>query len=146
MKRLMFEGLYSWSVFDEEKQFDFNGHLWWRPEGNVLIDPVPMGAGDRAQLDALGGAALIVLTNRDHDREAVEFREATGAELVAHEADAPLFDFPIDRTVVDGEEIVPDLRVLHLKHGKSPGEMALIWRGGKWCSSGTLCGARRPAR
>ena len=131
MKRLMFEGLYSWSVFDEEKQFDFNGHLWVRPEGNVLIDPVPMQAGDRAQLDALGGAALIVLTNRDHDREAVGFKEQTGAQLVAHEADAPLFDFPIDRTVGDGEEIVPDLRVLHLEHGKSPGEMALIWRGGQ---------------
>ncbi len=118
-------------MFDEEKQFDFNGHLWVRTEGNVLIDPVPMGPGDRDQLEALGGAKLIVLTNRDHDREAVGFRELTGAQLVAHEADAPLFDFPIDRTVTNGEEIVPDLRVLHLEHGKSPGEMALIWRGGQ---------------
>jgi uncharacterized cupin superfamily protein len=126
----MFEGLYSWSVFDEEKQFDFNGHLWVRAEGNVLIDPVPMGTADRAQLDALGGAKVIVLTNRDHDRAALGFREQTGAQLIAHEADAPLFDFPIDRTVTDGEEIVPDLRVLHLEHGKSPGEIALVWRGG----------------
>lgn len=131
MKRLMFEGLYSWSVFDEEKQFDFNGHLWVRPEGNVLVDPVPMGASDRAQLAALGGARTIVLTNRDHDREAVGFKEQLGARLVAHAAEAPHFDFPIDRTVVDGEEVVPDLRALHLEHGKSPGEIALIWRGGQ---------------
>ncbi|MDE2935311.1 MAG: cupin domain-containing protein [Chloroflexota bacterium] len=131
MKRLMFEGLYSWSVFDEEKQFDFNGHLWVRPEGNVLIDPVPMGASDRAQLAALGGATTIVLTNRDHDREAVEFKEQLGAQLVTHVAEAPHFEFPIDRTVADGEEIVSDLRVLHLEHGKSPGEIALIWLGGQ---------------
>ncbi len=126
----MFDDLYTWSVFDEEKQFDFNGYLWVREEGNILIDPVPMSASDLAQLDELGGAALIVLTNRDHERDAVAFKERTGAQIVAHEADAPLFELVVDRAVADGEEIVPDLGVLHLAHGKSPGEIALIWRGG----------------
>ncbi len=130
MKRVMFDDLYTWSVFNEEKQFDFNGYLWVREQGNILIDPVPMSGGDAAQLDALGGAALIVLTNRDHERDAVAFKERTGAQIVAHEADAPLFALAVDRTVADGEEIVPDLRVLHLAHGKSPGEIALLWRGG----------------
>ena len=27
MKRVMFDDLYTWSVFNEEKQFDFNGYL-----------------------------------------------------------------------------------------------------------------------
>ena len=58
MKRVMFDDLYTWSVFNEEKQFDFNGYLWVREQGNILIDPVPMSARDAAQLDALGGAAL----------------------------------------------------------------------------------------
>ncbi len=128
MKRVMFDDLYTWSVFNEEKQFDFNGFLWVREEGNVLIDPVPMSAGDIKQMDELGGAALIVLTNRDHERDAVAFKEHTGARIVAHEADAPLFELAVDRTVTDGEEIRPDLRVLHLAHGKSPGEIALLWR------------------
>lgn len=130
MKRVMFDDLYSWSVFNEEKQFDFNGYLWVREAGNILIDPVPMSASDLEQLDKLGGAALIVLTNRDHERDAVAFRERTGAQIVAHEADAPLFELAVDRTVAEGEEIVPDLGVLHLAHGKSPGEIVLIWRGG----------------
>ncbi len=130
MKRVMFDDLYTWSVFNEEKQFDFNGYLWMREQGNILIDPVPMSASDAAQLDALGGASLIVLTNRDHERDAVAFQERTGAQIVAHEADAPLFELSVERTVTDGEEIVPDLRVLHLAHGKSPGEIALLWRGG----------------
>ena len=131
MKRVMFDDLYTWSVFNEEKQFDFNGFLWVREAGNILIDPVPMSENDGAQLDALGGAALIVLTNRDHERDAVAFQERTGAQIVAHEADAPLFELAVDRTVTDGEEIVPDLQVLHLEHGKSPGEIALLWRGGR---------------
>ena len=112
---------------------------WVREQGNILIDPVPMSAGDAAQLDALGGAALIVLTNRDHERDAVAFKERTGAQIVAHEADAPLFALAVDRTVADGEEIVPDLRVLHLAHGKSPGEIALLWRGGSVAFIGDLC-------
>jgi uncharacterized cupin superfamily protein len=126
----MFDDLYTWSVFNEEKQFDFNGFLWVRDDGNILIDPVPMSAQDAAQLDELGGAALIVLTNRDHERDAMAFKQRTGAQFVAHEADAPLFELAVDRTVADGEEIVPDLRVLHLEHGKSPGEIALLWRSG----------------
>ena len=128
MKQVTFDDLYTWSVFNEEKQFDFNGFLWVREDGNILIDPVPMSAGDAAQLKELGGAALIVLTNRDHERDAVAFKERTGAQIVAHEADAPLFELAVDRAVTDGEEIVPDLRVLHLAHGKSPGEIALLWR------------------
>ncbi len=131
MKQALFDDLYTWSVFDEEKQFDFNGFLWVRAEGNILIDPVPMSAGDAAQLDALGGAALIVLTNRDHERDAAALQERTGARIAAHAADAPLFSLAVDRTVADGEEIVPDLRALHLEHGKSPGEIALLWRGGR---------------
>ena len=131
MKRVIFDDLYTWSVFNEEKQFDFNGYLWVREEGNVLIDPVPMSASDAAQLDALGGAALIVLTNRDHERDAAVLQKRTGARIVAHEAEAPHFGLTVDRTVMDGEEIVTDLRALHLAHGKSPGEIALLWRGGR---------------
>ena len=47
MKRLIFEDIYSWSVFSPERQIDFNGHLWVRPDGNILIDPVPMSDDDR---------------------------------------------------------------------------------------------------
>ena len=42
MKRVAFDDIYSWSAFDERRQIDFNGHLWVREEGNILIDPVAM--------------------------------------------------------------------------------------------------------
>ena len=59
MKQVLFSDMYSWSVFSEPRQIDFNGHLWRRPDGNVLIDPVAMTAADLEQFDALGGAAFI---------------------------------------------------------------------------------------
>ena len=79
----VFPDMYCWSVFNEDRQIDFNGHLWVREEGNVLFDPVPMIESDLAQLDRLGGAAWIVVTNRDHEREAGAFRERTGARVIA---------------------------------------------------------------
>ena len=127
MKRLLLENFYSWSVFSEARQIDFNGHLWVREGGNVVIDPVAISAADLAQLKELGGALLIVVTNRDHTRMTELFREETGAQVVAHEEDAGSFPFPVDRAVVEGEEIVPEMEVVHLRYGKSPGEIALVW-------------------
>lgn len=127
MKQI-FHDMYCWSVFHEGRQLDFNGHLWVREHGNVLIDPVPMIASDLAQFDALGGAALIVVTNRDHEREAAVFSQRTGAPIAVHERDAPLLESNDARPLADGDEVVDGLRVIHLgAGGKSPGEIALHW-------------------
>ncbi|NKB68763.1 MAG: cupin domain-containing protein [Candidatus Latescibacteria bacterium] len=127
MKALACDNFYTWSIFSQERQIDFNGHLWVRNEGNILIDPVPMEAADLDQFDALGGASWIVLTNRDHEREADFFRRRTGAQITAHRADIALFSAAVDRPLEDGEEIVPGLQAIQLEYGKSPGEIALYW-------------------
>ena len=72
MKQLHRPDLYAWSVFDEARNIDFNSYVWVRPEGNVVFDPLPMSPHDRAHLDALGGVALIVVTNSDHLRASRE--------------------------------------------------------------------------
>lgn len=125
MKQLTLNGFYTWSIFSEMRQIDFNGHLWTRPQGNILIDPVPMSDADLRQLEQLGGARLIVVTNRDHEREADAFRKRFGAEVAAHEADAPLLSMQVDRTLKDGEEVAAGMRAVRLENGKSPGEIAL---------------------
>ena len=127
MKQLMLGDIYCWSRFSEERQIDFNGHLWVRQEGNVLIDPVPMIDSDLAQLEELGGAEWIVITNRDHEREAADFKERTGARIAVHAADADAMGADADRLLEDGDEVVAGLVVVHLEYGKSPGEIALHW-------------------
>ena len=138
MKKTLFDDIRSWSAFDETRQIDFNGHLWLRPEGNILVDPVAMIDSDLAELERLGGAALIVLTNRDHERQADFFRRRTGAKVLAHEADAGSIACGADRSLEDGEEIVPGLRAVHLRHGKSPGEIALHWSDKRLLLAGDL--------
>ena len=123
----MIEDIYSWSVFSDTRQIDFNGHLWVREEGNIAIDPVAMCDTDRSHLEQLGGVKYIVITNRDHEREAAAFQEWTGAEVIVPEADADEMDIEPVRTLSDGETIVPGLRAVHLSYGKSPGEIALYF-------------------
>ena len=50
MKQLHRKDLFCWSVFDKERNIDFNSVLWVRDAGNVLIDPLPMSEHDHEHL------------------------------------------------------------------------------------------------
>ncbi len=124
MKQLSVPGFFSWSVFSAAKQMDFNGHFWARPGGNVLFDPPVMSEDDQKHVDTLGGVRLCVLTNADHLRDVMRLKQRFGFDVVAHALDAQTMDVPVGRRVQHGDEIVPGLFAVHLKHGKTPGEFA----------------------
>ena len=125
MKRLHRADLYGWSTFDEARDIDFNAIVWVRPEGNVLVDPLPMTPHDRTHLAGLGGAAWIVITNSDHVREAAKLAKELGARIAGPRAEKDAFPIPCDRWLGDGEEIVPGLVAYELEGSKTPGELAL---------------------
>lgn len=129
MKRLHRSDLYSWSEFDQDRNIDFHGVLWVRPEGNILIDPVPLCAHDQQHLQQLGGAQWIVLTNSDHVRDAENVATLTGAKLAGPQAEADTFPVQCDRWLSDSEELVPGLKVFELEGSKTPGELALLLQG-----------------
>lgn len=129
MKSLHRPDLYSWSTFDESRNVDFHGLLWTRPAGNVLVDPLPLGAHDQAHLDALGGAAHIVITNSDHTRAAEALRDRYGARLYGPAAERDGFPLASDVWLGDGDEVVPGLVALALDGSKTPGELALVLDG-----------------
>lgn len=126
MKSLHRPDLYCWSTFDAARNVDFHGVCWTRPDGNVLIDPLPLSDHDRAHLEALGGAAWIVITNSDHTRAAQEIAAWTGAKIAGPAAERDTFPFVCDRWLTDGDVVVPGLRVLTLDGSKTPGELALL--------------------
>jgi glyoxylase-like metal-dependent hydrolase (beta-lactamase superfamily II) len=129
MKQLHRPDLYSWSTFDESRNVDFHGVAWVRPGGNVLIDPLPMSEHDRAHLERLGGASLIVLTNSDHVRGSRELAERFGAALCGPRAERETFPVACERWLGDGDEPAPGLRVIELHGSKTPGELALLLDG-----------------
>nr|ADN18382.1 conserved hypothetical protein [Gloeothece verrucosa PCC 7822] len=96
MKSLHRPDLYSWSFFDTERNIDCNSIAWIRPEGNVLIDPLPLSTHDLNHLNSLGGAAWIVITNSDHIRAAAEIAALTGAKVAAPMGEKETFPIPSD--------------------------------------------------
>ncbi|MBR8833196.1 MAG: hypothetical protein DSM106950_03915 [Stigonema ocellatum SAG 48.90 = DSM 106950] len=87
MKLLHRQDLYSWSSFDEERNVDFNSIAWIRPEGNVLIDPLPLSTHDYNHLNSLGGVRWIAITNSDHVRASKEIAQITNAHIAGPAAD-----------------------------------------------------------
>lgn len=126
MKALHRGDLFGWSGFDEARNIDFNSILWVRDGGNVVIDPMPLSPHDQAHLESLGGAAWVVVTNSDHVRTAQALAEQTGAKIAAPAAEQEGWDFPVDRWLADGDELVPGLQVFALEGSKTPGELALL--------------------
>lgn len=126
MKTLHRPDLFSWSIFDETKNLDFHGYYWQRPEGGVMVDPVPMSEHDLTHVVALGGVKHIVVTNSDHTRATAELAERFQAEVVGPLGEKDTFPIAVDRWVRDGEVIVPGLTAMALEGSKTPGELALV--------------------
>ncbi|MFB2974558.1 hypothetical protein ACE1CD_36990 [Aerosakkonema sp. BLCC-F183] len=126
MKSLHRSDLYMWSSFDSDRNVDFNSVAWIRPEGNILIDPLPLSNHDREHLNSLGGAAWIIITNSDHIRDSKDIAQLTGAKIAAPSAEQETFSIPVNRWLSDGEELVPGLKVMEMQGSKTPGELALI--------------------
>jgi hypothetical protein len=119
-------GVYEWSHFSEEKQLDFNGHLVTSGRELVIIDPPPMSEADAAFVERQGRVVAIVLTNRDHVREAGRYRTLFRTKVLAPAQDAPLMDITVDGLYTHGNRLLGVLQVIQLADNKTPGESALL--------------------
>jgi glyoxylase-like metal-dependent hydrolase (beta-lactamase superfamily II) len=98
----------------------------------LLVD----AAADAPALLAMIGDAdvrTIITTHGhwDHHRALPEVVAATGAQTVAHPADAGDLPVPVTRAVEHGDTVTvgdQTLEVVHLR-GHTPGSIALVWRG-----------------
>lgn len=129
VKSLHRPDLYTWSQFDPERNVDFHSLLWVRPEGNVVVDPLPLTEHDEKHLLELGGAAWIVITNSDHARASEALRAKTGARVAGPAGERAAFPLECDRWLSDGESLVPGLEIIALDGSKTPGELALLLEG-----------------
>jgi glyoxylase-like metal-dependent hydrolase (beta-lactamase superfamily II) len=129
MKHLL-PGIWQWSWFSQEKQLDFNG-LYIELDGQaVVVDPPPLTDDARAVIRRRGTVDALLITNRDHVREADACRREFGGRLLVPARDAVAIEIAPDATYRDGERLPCGLLVVGLSDQKSPGESAfLLMRG-----------------
>lgn len=121
----LFSGIEMWSWYSEEKGMNFNGYLIGQGKERVVIDPPQMTIDDKQDL-SIDGAKAVILTNRDHIREAKECRLLLNTKVWAPEADAPeMGSVTIDQTYKDGDLLPAGLKAVSIPNGKSAGESAL---------------------
>ena len=124
-------GIWEWSWFSEDKKLNFNGHLLAVGEHRILVDPPPLTPPDVVFLRQGARIDYIILTNRDHQREAAQLRQTLGCRIMVPELDAKEMDVTVDKTFKDGELLPGGIWVIHLLNQKSPGESALFLQKGK---------------
>jgi glyoxylase-like metal-dependent hydrolase (beta-lactamase superfamily II) len=137
MKQLL-PSIWQWSWFSEDKQLDFNGLFLTIGEHAILIDPPPMTAEAKSLIRRHGPVDYIIVTNRDHAREAAACQVEFACRLYLPEADAPQMDLKPTRTYTDGELLPGGIWVIRLKDQKSPGESALFISQGQGQGKGVL--------
>lgn len=122
----MVPGVSFWSVYQPDRELDFNGFFIETAEGNLVVDPI---APDETTLAALRerGVKDVLVTNRDHERATAAVVAATGAHVVASEHDAPLLTHRVDRVVRAGDR-VHGWTVLGFDGLKTAGEIAIYDR------------------
>ncbi|ALA57747.1 hypothetical protein [Nitrospira moscoviensis] len=130
MKQIL-PGMWQWSWFSEEKQLDFNGLFLMVGEHKVLVDPPPMTPEAGTFIRRNGPVDYIIVTNRDHTREAATYQAEFKCHLYVPDADASQMDVNPTKTYKDGELLPGGIWVIQLKDQKSPGESALFIQQGR---------------
>lgn len=131
MMKALLPGISSWSWFSEEKQIDFNGHFLHVGEHRIIVDPPPMPSSVVAQIKHSGQVDYILLTNRDHVREAENYQKEFGCRLYVPESDASEMSVKPDEVYRDQELLPGGIWAIHLSDQKSKGESALFIQQGK---------------
>jgi glyoxylase-like metal-dependent hydrolase (beta-lactamase superfamily II) len=131
-------GIFTWPWFSQRFGYDFNGY--WLPEFQLAVDPVEWpveNVPDEVK------PSRIVLTNRNHFRDAAKLKAKSGARVLVHAADRKFVEekgVGVDENL--GEKIDPFTIVPCA--GKSPGEVVLHWPERKLVIVGDACVGKAP--
>jgi len=108
-----------WNAYEPAVKCDLTSHAVSTPEGLILLDPIALS--DPAALGAT--PAAILLTNANHARSALWWREHTGAKIFAPADAVPDLEITPDATLADGAVAPGGFRAIRLPGGP-PGETA----------------------
>jgi len=96
------------------KQMPAAMHAVQTEEGLVLIDPFNLSCETTRQLEAIGTPGHVLITNLNHDRDAMDYRRRYGAKIWGHRDLSNYFKFKFDFVFDDGDTVPGDLEAIHL--------------------------------
>ena len=126
----LLDDIYTWSVFSDEKQLNFNGWFIQNQSssfGNVVIDPPQPSEKDLTQMQKMGGVQQIIITNQHHLRRASIIQKKFNPKLQINSADAGKIELNCDSNFSNGEILAGLLKAVVVPNNKTPGETALYW-------------------
>jgi glyoxylase-like metal-dependent hydrolase (beta-lactamase superfamily II) len=126
----LLDDIYSWSVFSDEKQLNFNGWFIQNQSssfGNVVIDPPQPNEKDLTQMQKMGGVQQIIITNQHHLRRASIIQKKFNSKIQINSADAGNIELNSDFNFSNGEILAGFLKAVVVPNNKTPGETALYW-------------------
>jgi len=122
--------VYQWSEFSNEKKINFNGYYVSCLGEAVIVDPPFLSDDGISELKNIikekpnSSLKAIILTNVNHDRMCLKFKEIFNVPVYIHEEDASALDFEVDHTFCGDDVEFFGFEVIHLSNQKSPGECA----------------------
>ena len=122
--------IYTWSVFSDEKQLNFNGWFIQNQSSsfeNIVIDPPQPSEKDLNQMQKLGGVQQIIITNQHHLRRASVIQKKFNPKLQINSADAGKIELNCDSKFSNREILAGLLKAVVVPNNKTPGETALYW-------------------
>jgi glyoxylase-like metal-dependent hydrolase (beta-lactamase superfamily II) len=127
MKEIL-PGIHTWSVFNQEKGLDFNGHCVAGADGCVLIDPPALSDDQARHVDRLGPPTAVLITNCHHTRESMAAAARWNVPILMPEKDAGAIPAGVrlGGFYRDGDLLPGGLIAFGLQDQKSPGETALV--------------------
>ncbi len=130
MKEIL-ENIWSWSIFSEEKGYNFNSLLISDDNKRVLIDPVKTTDEEINFIRTKAPIEAIYLTNKDHLRDACNLKQKLNIPIWIHSEDKQYLQDEADYIFSDEDKLACGIEVIHLNDQKSPGECAFFIRNKK---------------
>jgi uncharacterized cupin superfamily protein len=118
------DGVAMWSRWQSDRKMHFNSYFLRGDGENLLVDPLPIDDADAEQILSCGGAQWIVVTNRDHEREARAAAQRFSAPVAASQPDAGEMSIEVQRILCD-DDAIGVAKVIALEGLKTAGEFAL---------------------
>ena len=126
--------IFSWNIYSEEKNLNFNGYFLVNNNESIIIDPPELTNDEEKELLSLininpsSPLKAILLTNIHHERASNLLKDTFSIPVWVNKFDKNNLEMSTDNTFIGGEKLFCGIESIQLEAQKSPGETAFYIR------------------